>query len=253
MKNNQQIKVFIINLERSKDRWLEISDHLDKYDIKYERIEAVEGKNIYNLSDHFDLEKFKLFNNHDLVAGEAGCALSHISIWNKIVSENLNHAVVLEDDVVVTKKFITFINEFKNTDKYDYLKLEYSKSLYPDELDVLSCQKKGEFETNEVAVAPYCCGGYLISNKGASNFLNSTKNMYYPIDLLPLYTFPYSKYGVLVPTVVIQEGGNTTMEDRDFFEATSFNKIRVILYKLASKALLRKLTVILRKVGVNFV
>jgi glycosyl transferase family 25 len=44
---------------------------------------------------------------HTLVPGEIGCALSHIGVYEKMVTENIASCIILEDD-------INFDPQFKN-------------------------------------------------------------------------------------------------------------------------------------------
>jgi len=45
-----------------------------------------------------------------LTLGEIGCFLSHLSIYKKMIEENIEEAIVLEDDVSLTNNFKKIIN-----------------------------------------------------------------------------------------------------------------------------------------------
>eukprot|EP00466_Bigelowiella_natans_P000028 jgi/Bigna1/125320/aug1.1_g28 len=124
-------KIFVINLDKRKDRWRHIRKELKRIDLmKYvERISAVDGSKIdlealrqegssgengekqpATISNHAyesltQLSKDELVFGHDLTRGALGCALSHINIWRRIVSEKLQRVLVLEDDAHFSHNF----------------------------------------------------------------------------------------------------------------------------------------------------
>lgn len=69
----KDIKIYVINLEKRKDRLKEVSQMLKGYN--WERVEAIETKN-----------------------GYYGCVLSHIKCLKKAIGEGLPEVIVMEDD-----------------------------------------------------------------------------------------------------------------------------------------------------------
>ena len=47
--------------------------------------------------------------------GEIGCALSHINLYKKIVSDKLSYAIILEDDVEFDERLKHFVSNNSNT------------------------------------------------------------------------------------------------------------------------------------------
>lgn len=124
------IKIFVVNLKRRKDRLQIIEKRLNDLSLKnYEIIEAVDGKELpEDLSEFYDKESAcKIRRN--LERSEIGCALSHINIAKKIIDENLEYAIILEDDAEPTLKFKEFIKNFHlEPNKFDFLMLGYFSS-----------------------------------------------------------------------------------------------------------------------------
>ncbi len=79
-------KIFCINLEERIDRWDKCQQKFTALGIldKVERFRAVQ----IGTTDHFQAK----------MAGRAGCALSHASILDIAIKENLSNYLVLEDD-----------------------------------------------------------------------------------------------------------------------------------------------------------
>jgi RNA polymerase sigma factor (sigma-70 family) len=92
---------YVVNLERSVSRRTHMQRELRKVTFEYEFVKAVDGREL-------DTSDARLFSP-ELVArpnfrpGAAGCALSHLNIYRKVVAEGLDYAVVMEDDIVIPK------------------------------------------------------------------------------------------------------------------------------------------------------
>lgn len=153
-------KIYVINLERSKERWQKISQQLDKTGVKYKRFNAIDGYKILikELDTNkefsgYDLKDGKAelkYNNHYLVnctpqdknpisfnyislrenglsAGELGVWCSNIVIWHDIKRNNYKNTLILEDDVIIkSKNFNQDLNNFISSlpDNYDIAYLD---------------------------------------------------------------------------------------------------------------------------------
>ena len=94
------MRIFIINLKKSRYRRKSISQQLDLLRLEYEFFDAVDGSILGNeeLSSLYNKKWAKRHVGRPLLPGEIGCALSHIGIYRKIVKEKIPYALVLEDD-----------------------------------------------------------------------------------------------------------------------------------------------------------
>ena len=111
-----KIPIWLINLDRSKDR-LEFQEQQFKEQcLNFTRFPAVDGRS--DLTQHLEgLKKSHEF--HKMSNGQLGCALSHIAILKKIVAENIPAVLVMEDDAVLCENFK---NEFETIFHDDDLK-----------------------------------------------------------------------------------------------------------------------------------
>jgi glycosyl transferase, family 25 len=91
------MRAYVINLARSVDRRMHITTELRKTDLDYEIMTAVDGRDL-DLHDSAVIDS-SMINRNALPAGTAGCALSHLRAYQKIVEDGLNEALILEDDV----------------------------------------------------------------------------------------------------------------------------------------------------------
>jgi glycosyl transferase family 25 len=91
--------VFVINLARSVDRRKHITSELRKTGLDYEIMTAVDGRDL-DLHDSAVIDSSMIARN-SLPAGTAGCALSHLRVYQKITADGLSEALILEDDVTL--------------------------------------------------------------------------------------------------------------------------------------------------------
>ncbi|WP_034455496.1 glycosyltransferase family 25 protein [Buttiauxella noackiae] len=91
------MRVFIISLESEQERRRKISLQCKEQSLLCEFINAIDGR---KLPSEIATTVTHDFYNSKLTRGEIGCALSHLNIYSKMVSENICHALVLEDDAI---------------------------------------------------------------------------------------------------------------------------------------------------------
>jgi glycosyl transferase, family 25 len=92
------VHAYVINLARSADRRAHIVAQLNNVGIDYEIVAAVDGQQL-DLHDTASIDPAFLAVEYS--AGAAGCALSHLSAYAKIIADGRDSALVLEDDVIV--------------------------------------------------------------------------------------------------------------------------------------------------------
>lgn len=86
-----------INLERSKERREKMENFFNKYKIKNERIEAINGRDINNLLEMAIFRNDKIPSDKNL--GQFGCFFSHIKTIKKFLEDDKNeYCLILEDD-----------------------------------------------------------------------------------------------------------------------------------------------------------
>lgn len=122
--------VFVINLDKDTERMRFMHEQLSKLGIKYTRQTAVLGSQYKpTLAEYDEIEALKK-GGHALRPNELGCALSHARVLEKIVTEQIPYALVLEDDVVLPPNFTEVLEKEveKNISRnhWDYLLFDYT-------------------------------------------------------------------------------------------------------------------------------
>jgi GR25 family glycosyltransferase involved in LPS biosynthesis len=153
------IPIYIINLERRPDRKQYMITQMETLGIKnYEFISATD----YQTLNSTDVNK--IYNSElakkvqwELALPEIACAMSHRKVYKTIVDDNIDYAIVLEDDVILTEDFKNLVAEFELdcSVNIDVLMLGYHTSntinIDLNEKNIVNCYKKVLTNTNSVA------------------------------------------------------------------------------------------------------
>jgi GR25 family glycosyltransferase involved in LPS biosynthesis len=124
-------KVYVINLDKDKDRMKHMDKQCKEHQIQYTRFPAVLGSKVEKDS------RLSPLCQTFCTDGAKGCALSHHSIWEDMIKENLTNALILEDDGIFTKDFDYKVYQaFQSIPSYDivYLNTTYN----PTNTNILS-------------------------------------------------------------------------------------------------------------------
>jgi len=177
-----KFKVFLINLDKSTDRLELCQNELKKYNIDFERIPGVYGKDLTTeeVETIYDESRNDKHYKKPLSLGEIGCYLSHIKCWQKIVDEKLDYAVILEDDFKLDSNFKEFESVFEQMQNWDYVRMAFSSRKVPivkrhkitNTRDLVYYKK---IPINTLAQA--------VSLEGAKKLLANSKTIFRPVDV----------------------------------------------------------------------
>ena len=139
---------------------------------------------IFTATDPFDQNFINLLNKNSIKLnsgrkryGEAGCALSHISIIQQFLKSNEKYCIILEDDCQIVRRIpqrmIDYVKIFNETTDILYIS------------NRVKCNKKGEI------ISGVGTEGYIIDRKGATKILEICQNIDCGIDLRYQSHFPF--------------------------------------------------------------
>lgn len=106
------MRTFLINLDKDKDRLAAADAQLKKSGISYERFTAIYAKELPQEEIEQKVNYFRWWCclGREILPGEVGCALSHYSLYQKMIDENIPYACILEDDIVLESNFKPTLN-----------------------------------------------------------------------------------------------------------------------------------------------
>ncbi len=179
-------KVFVISLPHSIERKAHILKQMKLFEISFEFIEAVYGKDINLDSDpRINYEEVKKFPNW-LTPNMIGCGLSHIKAYEKVIEDNLDFAIIFEDDVVLGSDFRKIMDNISQIIEDNCAILLYYQSWDTITLELNSGKALwGEYNVYEVdgRFRINSTGAYIITNAACKTMLEKT---------MPLYNAPDS-------------------------------------------------------------
>lgn len=150
--------------------------------------------------------------------GQKGCAQSHFKIWKHIINNNIEYALILEDDACFDKQFYTKINSFGKDivdTQWDAIFLNISEEINVQNTWTLINEK-------------YLTGGYILSKRGAIKLLFSFSDCLYEADWMTTELQRYGHSYSYFPWIIIQDGKDTTING-------NFNEDRAKVIRLLNK------------------
>jgi glycosyl transferase family 25 len=103
---------FVINLDRSYDRWKHIHDEAGHLGLDIKRVAAVDGALIDpNSRPDYDHDGFLRRNGRPMLPEEYGCYLAHLKALRAFLESDAEYAVILEDDVSLRADLVPRVQE----------------------------------------------------------------------------------------------------------------------------------------------
>ena len=187
---------FYINLEHRIDRKVHVESELRNIGIKAKRFNAI------NMSN-----------------GAIGCSMSHLKILEDGLKNNVDHILIVEDDIqfLDVNKFKNQMNKFLEThDDWDVVLLG-GNNIPPFEYIDDSCVKVSRCQTT----TGYLVGGHYINTlilnirKGIMNLLyKPEKKNLYAIDIYWFNLQLVHKWYLITPLTVVQREDYSDIEKR---------------------------------------
>ncbi len=177
--------VFVINMVKDTERRAAMEARLDTLQLPYAFFPAVDGRAAGGVNSPFyDGPRRRRVFGRDMLPGEIGCLLSHRTIFEKMVEDNIPCAVVLEDDVVFEKDFPDVLRALLSTPvKWDVIRFLGSAKIYKR-----GCRKiaplTGRYWLARLPTAPGGAHGYLMTRHAAQVMLKHMRKNWLPIDTL---------------------------------------------------------------------
>lgn len=200
--------IFVINLARRPDRWRKWEKAALKAEVPpYQRWEAVDARKLAPSA-----EIFHLFRNNDFQnrSGVIACALSHFSVWQHIVKQQLPYGIIFEDDA----NFITVFREPVLPQDWDLF--YYGGFLTP------SLQVPGIPISQNIVIpnlprgGGFCAYAYMLSLKGAEKLINRVEQtgFYRAVDYFMVDAFNELKVYCYSPCIAFQDpAGGTDVQN----------------------------------------
>jgi glycosyl transferase family 25 len=238
------MRIFVINLARRPDRMAAMAPQLDRLGLAFERFEAVDAKTCAPATLNAPFAMHGVLA--ELTPGDKACTTSHMQLWRQIASGADSHAIILEDDILLSDAAPLFLKSVAwIPPAAGLVKIER----YGDK-DQLTLVGRGTHVLDR-EVAPLLSrhpgsGGYIISREKAALLAAMTEKIAVPIDQLlfnPIYSpvFRTLSPWQMVPAIAEQRvevgGGTDIKRARPPFQkklARSLRSLRMVPGQIAS-------------------
>ena len=164
--------IYVINLDRRPDRLSNMKAIFNTLQIQFTRMPAVDGT-LHVTSQYLKDQGIRMmegFSDHisksrPLTLGEIGCFMSHYSIWNIVLEQNLKEVIIFEDDIRLEPFFKQRFKTIRKVlDHMDWDLVYLGRKLNPNH------QKedwvKGSNQSLVHVDFTYCTFGYMLSHSG---------------------------------------------------------------------------------------
>jgi glycosyl transferase family 25 len=182
----KQIPIIVINLKQDVSKREIISKNLNLLGLEFSFFEAVNGKeltdrefnNVYNFKNSL-IQKRKVLSR-----SEIGCALSHFEVYQKMIDNNVDKIILLEDDAIIGQDFIEALNIVSLLPKnWEIFLLGSNGGNIRVCNGYLNIKKNySNFKVGIPLKVTHGTCGYIINRKGALRMLSYSKLLYLAID-----------------------------------------------------------------------
>jgi glycosyl transferase family 25 len=168
-------KLFIINLERSRDRKGHMLEQIRPYaqflDFRFfKAVDAQKGEHL-EFAGHFSRVLAYLYKGRELSETEKACFASHFSLWRQCADLN-EPLFVLEDDVALKDNFLRGVTEIASSN-YAYVRLY---ALFDRKIHHLRSGYGLSFERVSGGQ------GYYLTPEAAKKFIKKAGSWFCPVD-----------------------------------------------------------------------
>ena len=213
------IKAYIIHLERATARKPIVADLIAALPIPTEVFPAIDGAAL----DHDTLYSNVVRKSHlrphypfELSKGEIACYKSHRAIWQKIVDEDLDAALVIEDDAAIDLETFGPALELAQTCIDDFGVIQFQTRPAPHGATVLAQMQDVQVVRPRITMLRTTAA--IISKSAAARLLAASKMIDRPVDSFMQLTVATGQSLVVVAPSGISEVsdriGGTTIQKR---------------------------------------
>lgn len=202
--------IYLINLDRSPERLSAMQEKLSKLGLKFVRVPAIDGKKTEFTDKQVNAKKYSLLHGKYITPTEVACYISHYNTMVEFLKSDKKFALVLEDDMIFSDKFLDVLSALlKKSDDWDLVKLNGGHSggnvKYRNILPNVNLVWNLFHQSKT--------GAYLMNRKAAESYVKKMLPMFVPIDHEYIKFWKYGLRGFSVfPFPSWEEDGPSTID-----------------------------------------
>lgn len=274
------MKIYIINLDRARDRMDNMYQQLLNLNLSCQRVSAIDGSTMEINGSIIDQSNFKLSQGRECSLGELGCALSHRLVWERIISSSETYSLILEDDVILPSNLASIIQEIQKESYFDIINLS-SSGTYPltnqkiqylrgiglitrpllkgrnhwrrieaGRWKIFSLRHFKEMTLCECSILPPLTSGYVVTKRACIELLKASDRLSFPIDYTFRFVGGYIRQAFSFPSCIPQKiDVQSSIGDRSTELQLNFKNY--LIRKALKKRNLRRRLNLLRMYGIK--
>ena len=180
MNEAQNLKTFVVNLERSTERRADMAKKLEALKVPFEFFSAVDGRaQKHPLFDRYDRHLALIRYGFELAPGELGCYASHFLLWQRCIEED-EPVLILEDDIDFASNFRSAVDLVaQKVNKFGLLRLSAHK---PRKFAVCEQAANG-LTIIRFKRGPHGTSSYAVSPSAALKLVQAAQVWFEPVDV----------------------------------------------------------------------
>ena len=200
--NNYFCHIYLINLDKRKDRLLDMLSLYNKFNLNFEIVKAIDGNEEPYISDFYSKTK-------NINPGEYGYLLTVKNILLDAKNRNYKKILILDDDIILSKYFYKFEYFSKFIDKdWEFLYLGCSQHNWIENINYKYSNYKFYYHPLKTS-GSFSLG---IDNKIFDELIINIENYDSPFDAKPIQNIiskNYKKSYVIYPNLFIADVSNS--------------------------------------------
>lgn len=180
---------YIISLTDAHKRRSHIQKSFEEKNIPFNFFDAVSPS---PLMDSLIDDILPNLRNAQLTNGEKACLMSHVSLWQKCIDENLPYISIFEDDVVIGLDSQLLLNSTQWLDQITQFENSFIVRLEtfcnPVKIKKTQLSSIGKYQLSVLRSAHYGTAAYIISQPAAKKLINHirslTSDSFDPVDII---------------------------------------------------------------------
>ncbi len=193
-------------MARCPERQRAIRARLEPLGLDYEIFYGVDGNTLKqeDYAHRINKEYWRCLRGRNLSAGEIGCFISHYSLWEMLIKNNLQTAIILEDDCILQPCFTEVVREILTVEyKWDIVLLSARKQYA---IDRVLCKIGNGRRLVRFRRRVGTARAYMIQLPATKQLINYCYKIRAPIDwLYAEWWYNRVQFYAITPGITIQD------------------------------------------------
>jgi len=179
----KKLKVYILNLDRHKDRLAHVVDDLQGHDLPWDRFPAIDGVKVGD--EYLDTIIKRTGPIPRMTRAARACTAGQIQILSHFLQTDDDYVLILEDDVELASDFGDRVRELLSAADYDILNLNRQPTRSSKKRVVVKSKitlQAGDMAIHDLVGVHYGAAGYIVGRQAAGVIVDLYGHPDIPID-----------------------------------------------------------------------